>query len=132
MGLRGPKPGSRKTGGRKKGTPNAKTCLSVKHLAEKLAAEGETPLEYMIRIMRTPQPQQLPGEETAHYMNRCKEHLAMTFDAAKSAAPYIHPKLQTTVLASDPDKPLKVELDIQEGARRIAFALAKAARQQGA
>ena len=61
-----------KTGGRQKGTPN-------KSVAERLAAveaTGETPLDYMLRVMRDP---------TVEYDRRDRN--------ANSAAPYVHPKL---------------------------------------
>lgn len=60
-----------KTGGRKKGTPNKKAVDLAK-----VAAEGITPLEYMLNIMRDPNAD--PSR---------RDHMA------KAAAPYIHPKL---------------------------------------
>jgi hypothetical protein len=43
-------------------------------------------------------------------------------DAAKAAAPYVHARLQTTRLAGDPEKPLKIDnLSDIEKARRLAF-----------
>lgn len=64
--------GSRPNAGRKKGSLNART----QKVAERCAEEGITPLEYMLNIMRDP---------TQEFQTR--------MDAAKSAAPYIHPKL---------------------------------------
>tara|TARA_B100000989_G_scaffold54454_1_gene36543 strand:- start:1030 stop:1413 length:384 start_codon:yes stop_codon:yes gene_type:complete len=64
--------GSRPNAGRKKGSLNART----QKVAERCAEEGITPLEYMLNIMRDP---------TQEFDTR--------MDAAKSAAPYIHPKL---------------------------------------
>jgi hypothetical protein len=40
----------KKTGGRTKGTPNKATAAK----AEEIAASGETPLDYMLRVMRDP------------------------------------------------------------------------------
>jgi hypothetical protein len=49
-------------------------------------------------------------------------------DAAKAAAPYVHARLQTTKLAGDPEKPLKVDnMSDLEAARRLAFLMTKAA-----
>ncbi len=75
---RGSRPGERR-GGRKKGIPNR---ASISRQA-KVAAEGVTPLDVMLRAMR--------------------EHFeAKRFDEAaafaKDAAPYVHPKLATTTL----------------------------------
>lgn len=63
----------RKTGGRKKGVPN-KASIARQKAVE---SSGLTPLEYMLSVMR---------DESAEPMRRD--------DAAKAAAPYIHPKLQ--------------------------------------
>ena len=101
---------------------------SMKDLAAKLAEDGETPLEFLVKLQRTPMPDQLDGEDAVNYLRRQKEHQAIQIDAAKAAAPYIHPRLQTTTIAQEDDKPFKVAVDLNEGARRIAFVLAKAAR----
>lgn len=61
-----------KTGGRKKGVPNKATAKK----AAEIAATGLTPLDYMLQRMR---------DETADPFVR--------LDAAKAAAPYVHPKL---------------------------------------
>ncbi len=61
-----------KTGGRKKGTPNKKTQELLVHAA----AGGDLPLAHMLRIMRD------PDQDTA-----------IRFDAAKAAAPFLHPRL---------------------------------------
>jgi hypothetical protein len=61
-----------KTGGRTKGTPNKKTA----ELQATIAAEGITPLAYMLSVMR--------DEANAPEMR---------LDAANKAAPFVHPKL---------------------------------------
>lgn len=61
-----------KTGGRKKGVPNKATAAK----AVEIAASGLTPLEYMLDVMRN------PGLD-------CE----IRMEAAKAAAPYVHPKL---------------------------------------
>jgi hypothetical protein len=66
------KGGKRPGAGRKRGSKNTRTS----ELARKAAAEGITPLEYMLQRMR---------DETAEPAHRD--------DMAKAAAPYIHPKL---------------------------------------
>ena len=56
------------------------------------------------------------------------EDKTVRLDAAKAAAPYVHVRLQTTTLAGDPEKPLKVEaMSDLETARRVAFLMTKAA-----
>ena len=81
-----PRGGLRPNSGRKTGTKNIKT----KVIAERCAEEGITPLEYMLEIMRDP---------TQEFDTR--------MDAAKSCAPYMHPKLASVEQ--------KVEADITTG-----------------
>jgi len=61
-----------KTGGRQMGTPNRATSDMRMAIAE----SGETPLEYMIGVMR---------DETVEPSRRD--------DMARAAAPYLHPRL---------------------------------------
>ena len=68
----GSKPGERR-GGRQKGTPNKVNALK----RAEIAASGETPLDYMLRIMRD----ETVDPERRDQMARC-------------AAPYVHAKLQ--------------------------------------
>ena len=75
----GSKPGERR-GGRKKGTPNKKTAA----MQAEIAASGETPLQYMLRILR---------DESVEPSRR---------DAmARSAAPYVHPQLSAVKHGGD-------------------------------
>ena len=62
----------RKTGGRQKGTPNKRT----QEVVAKIEASGLTPLDYMLKVMRDE-----------------NEVLDVRLDAAKAAAPYVHPRL---------------------------------------
>jgi hypothetical protein len=73
--------GSRIGAGRKKGSPNKATA---ERQAE-VAASGETPLDYMLRIMR---------DEATDKSRRD--------DMAKASAPYVHSKL-AAVEHSGPD-----------------------------
>lgn len=61
-----------KTGGRKKGTPNRVPTAR----REAMAAQGETPLEYMLRVMRDGKAADARRDEMA-----------------RAAAPYMHAKL---------------------------------------
>jgi hypothetical protein len=60
-----------KTGGRKKGTPNKATAAKAKAIAQ----SGLTPLDFMLSVLR--------DEDQASDIR---------LDAAKAAAPYVHPK----------------------------------------
>jgi hypothetical protein len=64
-----------KQGGRAKGTGNKATAAKAKAIEE----SGLTPLQYMINVMRKES-----GDPN------------IRLDAAKAAAPYVHPKLATT------------------------------------
>jgi hypothetical protein len=85
---RGSKPGERR-GGRKKGTPNKATTAAA--IRGEVAASGEIPLDYMLRVMR---------DETADPARR---------DAmAKAAAPYVHPSLASVRHGGDEQNPLRI------------------------
>lgn len=64
----------KKTGGRQKGTPNKVTAK----MRDEIAESGETPLEYMIRVMRDEESEQSRRD-----------------DMAKAAAPYLHARLSS-------------------------------------
>lgn len=68
----------KKTGGRQKGTPNKATAAK----AAEIAASGLTPLDYMLSVLR----------------DEANDPIAR-LDAAKAAAPYVHPKLASTELS---------------------------------
>lgn len=78
--------GARPGAGRKTGAATKRT----REIADKAAEEGITPLEFMLQIMRT-EPEQPDGEEFDWRLHQMR--LEMRFEAAKAAAPYIHPRL---------------------------------------
>lgn len=75
--MRGSSPGERR-GGRRKGTPNKKTAEHI----QKVAASGLTPLDYLLSVMRD-----------------TSEALEARLEAAKAAAPYVHPRLSTIAMS---------------------------------
>jgi hypothetical protein len=93
----------RKTGGRKAGTPNKATSAK----AAAIVASGMTPLDYMLSVIR---------DET--------RDPAMRLDAAKAAAPYVHPRLASVEVGNRDDKPL--EISVEERERKAAEARRKA------
>ena len=78
---RGSKPSERR-GGRKKGTPNKKNAAMI----EAVRRSGITPLDYMLSVMRQPIPK---DADTLAKVAMIGQQL----DAAKAAAPYVHPRL---------------------------------------
>lgn len=76
MAMGGARPGA----GRKKGVPNKRT-IKTEEIAK---AAGITPLEYLLNVMKD-------DEETPD----------RRIDAAKAAAPYVHPKLSAVALSGN-------------------------------
>src|SRR5947208_2483363 len=101
---RGKPKGLPKSGGRQKGAVD-----KIKREAI-LAAQGITPLDYMMTLVR--------NEE---------EEKAVRLDAAKAAAPYVHARLQAVTLGRDPENPIKLDNRSElDEARHLAFILSRA------
>jgi hypothetical protein len=94
-----------KTGGRQKGTPNRATAAKAQEIAE----SGLTPLQFMLDVMRDP-----------------SQEYPVRMDAAKSSAPYVHPKLASIEHTGDPDNPVVIDVESNNLARWIALKLASA------
>jgi hypothetical protein len=75
--------GARKGSGRPPGSATRRT----REIADKAMAEGITPLEFMLNIMRQ---EPMADIEDPRVLT---DIMAMRFEAAKAAAPYIHPRL---------------------------------------
>lgn len=73
--------GKRVGSGRKAGSKTKKTLK----LLEEVQAGGETPLQYMLRVMRDPAAED-----------------ARRDDMAKAAAPYVHSKMPTAIVTPPP------------------------------
>lgn len=82
--------GARANAGRKQGSLSRKT----REIAEAAAEEGITPLEFLVSVMRDPQ-----------------QGLSVRLDAAKSAAPYMHPRLQTIAHTGEDGGPLTIVVE---------------------
>jgi hypothetical protein len=99
--------GSRHGAGRKRGAPNKKTAA----VQEEVSASGETPLAYMLRVMRNSNS----GPKRRD-------------DMAKAAAPYVHAKLASVEHTGKDGGAIEVKVSDLELARRMAFLLHKGAR----
>jgi hypothetical protein len=110
-----PRPkGLPKTGGRQKGAVD-----KIKREAI-LAAQGITPLDYLMMLVRAKTP---AGLDPA--IDRARETLR--FEAAKAAAPYVHARLQAVTLGGDPENPIKLDSRSElDEARHLAFILSRA------
>lgn len=112
--------GSPKTGGRKPGSKNKAT--KAKEMA--IAKAGITPLEFMLGVMKGKRiPLDVKGID----------RMILQFDAAKAAAPYVHPRMTaiTAIPLNPNDMNIVGQIDMIEAARRIAFALELAAPIEG-
>ena len=79
--------GSRPGAGRKPGSKAQKTKQRLLAATHGLA-DGISPLDYMLNLLRSEPPEQASDAQRA-------AHEAMRFEAAKAAAPYVHPRLST-------------------------------------
>jgi hypothetical protein len=97
-----------KTGGRKRGTPNKATAAK----SAAIAASGLTPLDFAIATMRRYAAkaetwEKIANDDTATPTERAeaaktaREYTQFAMDAAKTAAPYVHPKL-TSIAPPEP------------------------------
>ena len=91
---RGSAPGERR-GGRSKGTPNSKTATRK----AEIAAGGELPLDYMLRVMRDPSAEHSRRDEMAG-----------------RAAPYVHARLQSHEVGGPGGGPIVIQLDAVDAA----------------
>lgn len=84
--------GKRPGAGRKPGVPSKVTAArreAMRIVADEVRTEGETPLEYMLRVMRNGQ-----ADEKRRDM------------MAVAAAPFLHPKLAAVEHSGDKDNPV--------------------------
>ena len=79
-------------GGRRQGTPNKRTLERQAEMDELLAA-GDSPLAYMLGVMRDG-----------------RADPAMRLEAARTAAPYCHPRLSAVDVGNSEGGPLIVEI----------------------
>lgn len=86
---RGSRPGERR-GGRARGTPNRRTA----ELQDAVAATGETPLDFLLRMMRDEDQEE-----------------AKRIDCAKAAAPYVHARLNAIDLNGQVDASFTVVIN---------------------
>ena len=77
--------GKRVGAGRKPGVPNKRTAK----IQAEVEATGITPLDYMLSIMRM---SDVPPDAE---LNQIIALTTLRFEAAKAAAPYVHPKLSS-------------------------------------
>lgn len=89
--------GKRNGSGRKSGSKTKKSA----EIAKKAAEEGITPLEFMLNIMRNGKPAEDSTQEEQKIFH------SLRFEAAKAAAPFVHPRLAAVELSGDPQNPVR-------------------------
>jgi hypothetical protein len=84
-----------KNGGKRPGAGRPKRALSRrnKEIVEAVLKDGETPLEYMLRVMRDP-----------------NEDEDRRGEMAKAAAPYVHARLSSTQSGSNKEQPMVLQV----------------------
>lgn len=88
-----------KTGGRKRGSGNKALAAKARAIAE----SGLTPLDFMMKIMRSEVPPELKEriekeELSVDLIAAVAAWNSQRFEAAKAAAPYVHPRLQSNTV----------------------------------
>ncbi len=94
--------GRRKGAGRKKGAATKRT----QELVERATASGVTPLEFMLQVMRGEPPEGATPSEIIAFVG-------LRFEAAKAAAPYVHPRLAAVEHTGKDGGPLQAQVDIR-------------------
>jgi hypothetical protein len=95
--------GKRAGSGRKAGSATKKT----REIADRAMENGISPLEFMLEMMRSQPPEGLGSREL-------KDWVVMQFEAAKAAAPYIHPRLAAIEHSGGVDVALSIADQIKQ------------------
>jgi hypothetical protein len=104
-----PKQDRRPGGGRKKGSLNKMTALQ----RAGALASGLLPLEYLLKTMRSPEPKRFDGESIVMYSARYRLWSEQCLEAAKAAAPYVHPRLATIENTRKDGGPIEHHLTVE-------------------
>ena len=88
--------GARVGAGRKKGAATTRT----REIADREMQAGLTPLEYMLQVMRREPSPDLDDKDML-------AAVALRFEAAKAAAPYMHPRLAAVEVTGQDGGPIE-------------------------
>ena len=87
-------PGGKRPGaGRPKGSRSRTTRSKISRIEALIARGDELPLDFLLQLMRAPEPVQQVGESVLVFRARWVRWAEERFEAAKAAAPFCHPKL---------------------------------------
>lgn len=112
-----PRGGFRPGAGRKKGSKVQRSAALKQEMMRAVEEQGETPLAFLLRKMREPEPVQRDGEGILSFKVRYLAWDKNTIEAAKAAAPFCHAKLSSIeVKKEDPESVQRVEIAFVESA----------------
>jgi hypothetical protein len=117
-----------RNGTKPKGAIGFKT-LKRRAMDRAAAEAGISPLEYLLQVMRAPDPEPEAGEEPQAFANRLMFDKQAKLAAARFAAPYVHARIATEVRVKS-DQPKHGPVDVLELSRKIAFIFARAERER--
>lgn len=104
--------GKRAGAGRPKGSTNKTTDLmKLAVVAAADSKDGLQPLDFLLAIMRAPEPVQVADEEPILFLARYKSWNDYRFEAAKAAAPYCHPRLNAIEHKGSKDEPIRLRVE---------------------
>lgn len=99
---------------RKRGRPKGSVNKASAIRTERAERSGMMPCEVMLEAMRY-----LRGLATRHAStgqnpdeNKMLKYLERAAQIAKDVAPYYHPRLMSTTISSNPDKPVAMRLEV--------------------
>ena len=105
-----PNTGGARTGaGRKMGIPNRMTA----ELRRAVLKSGESPLDFLLRKMRSPAPTRYDCEPTTAFAIRYRQWEELCLEAAKAAAPYVHPRLAVVENVGKDGGPMQHQLTVE-------------------
>ena len=87
------------------GRPKGATTKKTREIAEAALKGGVSPLEYMLKVMRAA----VPANADALTLVRARE---LRFEAAKAAAPYIHPRLNAVEHTGKGGGPVRASIEV--------------------
>ena len=78
----------------------------------KAAEDGDTPLQFLLKTMRAPEPVHQPGESPIVFMARYKAWQEDRLKAAIAAAPYTHNRLTAVEHSTPTGKPMEYKVSV--------------------
>ncbi len=102
-------------GGKRVGAGRKKSALTIRTraMAEQIIASGIAPLEHLITLMREAKPLRGRNESDANYALRVQSWKDQGFEAAKAAAPYIHPRLAALEHSGSGGDPIEHSITVE-------------------